>query len=1157
MNRESYLERLVRSSLNGNLPVLFFTLSLLLGIFALEFTSREEEPQIVVPMVDVLVSSPGLSAKQVERQVTIPLEKLLAQIPGVENVYSSSVSGQTSVTLRFYVGEDREKSILNTYNKLYSNQNKIPAVVTDWIVQPVEVDDVPIVVLALWSENEKLYSDFELRRVADEISTYIQAIPDTSEVNVTGGRPRTIRVLPLPESLAARKSTTADIVSALQLSNVLLQAGYRAFGQESVLLESGDFIRDVHELKQMVINVIDGRPVFLQDVAEIIDGPAEPVSYSWIDFSSRHPVFKARSDVNSQTDNFPAVTISIAKQRGSNAVNVASDVHQLIKKLKKELLPASIHVETLRDYGATANEKVSNLSYSLAFAVVTVVVFIAIFLGWRPALVVGLAVPVSYGVTLALDMALGYTINRVTLFALILSLGLLVDDPITGVDNIERFIKKPKGSLKDKIVAAIAEIKRPLVMSTVTIILAFIPLAFISGMMGPYMAPMAFNVPVSVITSTLVAFLVTPWLASKFLKVPDTVVSDTADLEKNNLQGEKLKYPDKEKQAGFYRTLLTPLLNDKRKAKNVLWVVLLLFIAAAMLPVFRLVPLKLLPFDNKNEIQIIIDMPESSSLEKTAAIAKRASQKIRRINEVLAVTSYVGQPSPMDFNGMVRRYYQRHFPYMADLRITLIDKSEREHQSHGIVLRLRKLLAPLNVNGISLKVVEVPPGPPVLSTLVAEVYGSTFTSYEKLQQSALLLQQRLQREAFVTEVDSTVEADSYRMRFITDKTKAALSGISTEDINQALLIANQGMVASHLPLEREAKPLPIKLRLPLTERSSMNDLARLQVKGRTGIVSQSSALGLDVAPQVLVALGELGRFERQLADKSIQRKDLKPVVYVMAELSGRTPAEVIADVSGDQGNGEQGKSQGKVSDWQTRNFMGLLTGNSAVGDGWQLPEDINIVWTGEGEWKITADVFRDMGIAFIFALIGIFIVLKIQTNSSALALIIMSAIPLTIIGIMPGFWMLNQFGEREIAGAPEPVLFTATAMIGMIALAGIVVRNSLILVEFIGQAREKGMALNEALIQAGTVRMRPVLLTAGTTMLGNLVIMLDPVFSGLAIAIISGIIASTLFSLLVVPVVYALVSGEHRDSQEPLRNKIHHTHSVGKATKNGEPSSDG
>jgi len=886
------------------------------------------------------------------------------------------------------------------------------------------------------------------------------------------------------------------------LSNVLQRAGDWVYGNETFVLESGDFVRSVAELQGLLVNIIDDLPVFLRDVATVIDGPDETDEYSWIGFGP------GSGKAAGLPENYPMVAISIAKHRGSNAVTVARDVHQKIEELRKQLLPPEVSIAVLRDYGQTANEKVNNLSSSLAFAIVTVVVFIGVFLGIREAILVGLAVPICYGITLAVDLALGYTINRVTLFALILSLGLLVDDPITGVDNIQRFLRRKGAELQGDIVRAIAEIRGPLLMSTVSIVLAFIPLGFITGMMGPYMAPMALNVPASVIVSTVVAFVVTPWLASKMLKPGAT----PGQAEDSGTSG-------KEAETGLlrlYRRFLEPFLQTRRRAKWVLWAVLLLFLAAAVLPAFRLVPLKLLPFDNKNEIQLVIDLPESSSLEKTAAVAEQAGTIARQLPEVDSIAAFVGIPSPIDFNGMVRRYYQRRGPNMADVRITLIDKAERRHQSHAVVLRLRDLIAPLNRDGVNIKVVEVPPGPPVLSTLVTEIYADELTPYEQQREAAVTVMDRLRREPYVVEVDSTVEDPQQRLRFITDKQKAALSGVATEDINATLSLANEGFVAGYLQLPRESVPLPVKLRLPLAERSSISDFERLRVKARPGIVQETTDQGLDSSAQPLVSLGELGAFESQWADRAVHRKDLQPVVYVTAEISGRTPAEIIADVTADLGADATGG--GTPRPWQDRNFL-----TPGGGDAWSLPQGISLSWSGEGEWRITVRVFRDMGLAFAFALIGIFFVLRIQTASTSLALIIMSAIPLTIIGIMPGFWLMNLFGERTIAGAPDPVLFTATAMIGMIALAGIVVRNSLILVEFITQARARGLALREALVQAGAVRMRPVLLTAGTTLLGNLIITLDPVFSGLALAIIFGIVASTAFTLLIVPVVYLLV----------------------------------
>ncbi len=1089
-----WLNNVVRISLGGGLPLVIFVLAILAGTIALLYTPREEEPQIVVPVVDVNVHAPGLSARQVERQVTTPLEKLLTQIPGVEHVYSSSSTGQSTVTLRFYVGENREDSLLNTYNKLYSNQHQIPPVVSEWFVHPAEVDDVPIVVLGLWSTAPARYGDYQVRRLAEEVATYLQTIERSSEVKVVGGRARKIQVRINPEALAAHQTSVLEITAALRASNLLRASGDWTFGNERVTLQTGDVVRSLTELGNLVVHVVDGNPIFLRDVAAITDGPAEPDYYTWLTLAG-----------DPENRDQPMVAISLAKQRGSNAVQVARDTHALMAELKATVIPPEIEVAVLRDYGETANEKVNNLTQSLIFALFTVVVFLGVFLGWRQAMVVALALPICYGVTLALDLALGYTINRVTLFALILALGLLVDDPITGVDNVTRHYggaSNPGTDRDSRIINAIAEIRIPLVMSTITIVVAFLPLAFITGMMGPYMAPMAFNVPVSVITSTLVAFLVTPWLAKKFLGTGDAANEDTMALEAERQQ--------------LYGRLLGPFITDVSKARKGLVITGVVFVIVCSLPLFRLVPLKLLPYDNKNEVQILIDLPESASLEETAAVARSVVNDVSRLPEVKVIAAFVGIGSPIDFNGLVRRYYQREADNLADLRLVLADKSAREHQSHHIVLRLRELLAPINDTGVVVKVVEVPPGPPVMSTLVAEIYSTPGVEYDVQESAALGLAERLRQEAHVVEVDTSVPGPSRVKRFVVDKRKAALSGISTRDVADTISTLNRGSYPTYLQFEREAAPLPIELRLARQDRQQEQDFLGLTIKG-TQQTSQSTQFGLEETPQPLVALGEIGHFETLAADHTIHRKDLKPVVYVTAEISGRTPAEVIADVHADLNTETE-----STTDWQDRNFF-----SSGAGITWSLPEGTDYSWRGEGEWQITLDVFRDMGIAFLFALVAIFVLLRVQTASVSLSLIIMSAIPLTMIGIMPGFWLLNQFGERMIAGAPEPVLFTATAMIGMIALAGIVVRNSLILVEFISQSRATGMPIQEALLKAGAVRMRPVLLTAGTTLLGNLVITLDPVFSGLALAIIFGIIASTLFTLFIVPVVYFLVFREH------------------------------
>jgi multidrug efflux pump subunit AcrB len=1084
--------------------------ALLGGIVSLMITPREEEPQIIVPLADVLVSAPGLSAQQVERQISTPLEKFLYQIDGVEYVYSMSMPERCVVTVRFHVGEDREDSLIKIYNKIFSHTDHIPAAVQSWVVKPIEIDDVPIVVAILWSENPHLTSDHELRRLAEEIEHDLQSIENTNKLQVTGGRPRQIRVELDPNALAARRTTPLEVAWAIDISNKLLPAGDVQVMDREIVVEAGDFIQSADELEKLVINVVDGVPVYLRDVARVIDGPAEPGSYTWIGFGP------ASNRLQKYPDVYPAVAISIAKKKGSNAVWVAQEVEDYFSKLNREIFPPEVHYRIIRNHGETANDKINNLVSSLLVAVLTVVIFIGIFLGWRAALVVGLAVPICYGVTLLLDLFAGYTINRVTLFALILALGLLVDDPITGVDNIERYLHIKQRPRPLRVLLAMAEIRSPLIMSTIAIIFAFAPLHYITGMMGPYMAPMAFNVPVSVIMSTVVAFLVTPWLAFKLLK------PSRGDSPYNITETRLYR---------IYASLLRPVLSTNGRSWMFLAIVALLFFFSALLPAFRLIPLKLLPYDNKNEFQVVVDMPEGTTLERTQGVVTALNTYLRSVPEVRDYTAFVGSPSPMDFNGMVRHYYLRQGAQYADIRVTLAERQRRSQQSHAILLRIRHDLEQIaKASNALIKLVEVPPGPPVISTITAELYGGEATSYKSLQRAAKAVEERLKREAFVVDVDTSVGDDQEKIIFVPDKEKAALSGIGTEDIAATIHLANQGLVAGFMNIPSEVNPLPVLLRLPLRIRTSADALTTLHVKGRPGITKIREKSGIRDAPQPLVPLAELGTLLPLVQDKIIYHKNLRPVVYVFAEVAGRTPAEIIQDVSSDM---NRDTTNSRPISLNRRTYL-----NSGGGLPWRLPEGIQVVWNGEGEWKITLRVFRDLGIAFAVALLGIFLVLRIQTGLSAMTAIIMLAIPLSIIGIMPGFWLLNHLGERVVAGFPNPILFTATAMIGMIALAGIVVRNSLILVEFIQGALRGGANLREALVQSGAVRMRPIFLTAGTTFLGNLVITLDPIFSGLAWAIIFGIGASTMFTLFVVPVLYNLVYGNKPGHGLPPRRDL-------------------
>jgi len=1076
--------------MNSFFPPILIALALLVGAAALWLTPKEEDPQIVVPMADVLIQAPGLSAQQVAKQVTQPLEKKVSQIDGVEYVYSTTQTGSARVTVRFYVGEDRESALVKLYNKLYANQDAIPAAVSEWAIKPVEIDDVPIVMAALRSDKPDTVDHYALRRIAEQATLDLKALPQTNVVNVVGGMPRQVLVAFDPAAMASYQISVADLTRAFSLSHQKRNAGDIQHQGQRYVLETGQWYQSRDDIRQLVVAVVNGKPVYLQDVATLSDGPTEASTDTWIQSQQ-------------QTKPHPAVFISIAKQKGSNAVTVADDVTRTLDRLANTRFPEGVEVEIIRNYGQTADAKVNNLVSSLGIAVLTVVVFVGLFLNWRSALVVAIAIPISYGAALGLDLAFGYSINRVTLFALILALGLIVDDPIASIDNIERHLthdNKPRGRT---IVLAMLEIKRALIMSTVAIVIVFTPMFFITGMMGPYMAPLAFNVPVSVVISTLVAFLVTPWLAKKIVRASNK--GDDYRLETTPLYR-------------GYRRLLLPLLENNRRAKRFLMVVGVLFVVAAMLPALRLVPLKLLPYDNKNEFQVVLDLPETASYVETSNALREMNTYLQQQAEVVSVSGFAGLASPMDFNGMVRHYFARNAPYQGELRVVLVDKQRRELQSHGLVTRLRDDLESIAAkHNADIQLVEMPPGPPVLATLVAEVYGAPSTPYADIQAQAQQVAARLEREALVSEVSTSIQGPLSRWQFVVDQEKAALSGVAITDINQALRAANQGVTLAHLADADEIDPLPVTLRLAPDARDKLDTLLALHIRGRAGVAKQSEQGALVDAPQPLVALSELGHFERQPVDQPIYHKNLQPVVYVYAEPIGRVPGEVVADVIADFNQPKTDTSRPLAA----RSYL-----DNGAGDGWQVRDDINVVWSGEGEWKITIDVFRDLGIAYGAALLGVFIVMLIQTGLPAVSGMIMLAIPLTVIGIMPGFWLLNGL-SGDINGYPNPALFTATAMIGMIALAGIVVRNSLVLIEFIQQSLARGMELSEALIQAGAVRMRPILLTAGTTLLGNVIITLDPIFNGLAWAIIFGIAASTVFTLLVVPVVYNLAYQNH------------------------------
>ncbi len=1070
-DRPSFTTRIVEQFLKTNLSIVLIVLSLLAGVVALYVTSREEEPQIVVPMADVYVHFPGASAQEVENLVATRLEKLLWQIDGVEYVYSMSKPDLAIVTVRFYVGEHREHSIIKLYNKIEQNIDLVPPGVAGWVVKPIEIDDVPIVNLTLYS-NE--VDDHVLRRVAEEIIDRLQGIKNTGRTCLVGGRPRQVEVKINVKRLAAHQLSPLDLEQTLRGANLTLPSGAFEAGNREILIRGGTFFSSTEEVANLVVGVFDSKPIYMRDVAEVVDAMVEHSTYTRLNFGPACR-YKGIDGENALSEEYQAVTLAIAKRKGTNAVWVANEVLDEVERLKGTVIPSNVDVLVTRNYGETANDKINGLVEALIVAIVSVIALIGFFLGWRGTIPVAIAIPVTYCLTLLANYLFGYTVNRVTLFALILSLGILVDDPITDVENIYRHFQMRLRPPHESVLAAISEVRPILIMTTIAVIIAFLPMSFITGMMGPYMRPMALNVPITVIMSTVVAFTITPWASYYLLKG----MYGRTEEKPFNLHA-SMRYR-------IYTLILSIFLRSRRRSFLLLAGVLFLLVISMSLPLLRLVPLKMLPFDNKNELQLVIDLPEGTTLEEADKVVRVFEDYLKTMPEVTDFESYVGCASPMDFNGMVRHYYLRKGSNLADIRINLIDKSRRKQQSHAISLRVRNDLEEIaNRYNVQLKIVEVPPGPPVISTLVAEIHGQPGHTYNDLISVAKTVRGRMEKEYRVVDVDDTIEAEQHEFVFTTDKRKAALNEINTADITRTLKMVLTGEMVGTVHIPSERHPLNIMVRLPRSERSSINDLKQLYIRGKNGN---------------LVQLGELGVFKPGSLDKSIYHKNLKPVVYVFGEMAGRSPVEAILD----------------LQSYFKKN---------------PVPKGFNIVWSGEGEWKITVDVFRDLGIAYAAALVGIYILLVAQSGSYLMPIIIMLAIPFTLIGIMPGFCLLNLIGSQTVGGFDNPIFFTATAMIGMIALAGIVLRNSGLLIDFINNALKEGKPLEEALMESGAVRVRSIVLTAGAALLGNIVITLDPIFSGLAWAIIFGLFASTTFTLIVIPVVYWLIYGEQKSADQ-------------------------
>jgi multidrug efflux pump subunit AcrB len=1038
--------------IDSKLTPLVIAGSLLLGAFAVWKLPREEEPQIIVPMVDVFVQMQGASAREVEERVTKPMEKLLWEIPGVEYIYSTSSPGMSTAIVRFLVGQDEERAIVRLNQKLAANLDLIPLGASPPLVKPRSIDDVPILALTF---SSKRYGDFELRRIAAQVDDAIKQTPDVSAVSLIGGQRREIQITLNQARLAAYNLSPMQVVGALGLSNRRLPSGQFASGNQQFLLETGEFLRTSEDVRNVVAGVANDKAILVRDVAEVGDGGEDPSEY--VRYSDGKGFL-------------PAVTIAVSKRKGTNAVIVAEDVLNRLERLRGSVVPSDVQMTVTRNYGDTAKEKSNELLYHMLIAVISVSVLIAITLGFRESLIVFIAIPVTLALTLTVFYLYGYTLNRITLFALIFSIGILVDDAIVVVENIVRHWRMPENHARppfEVAIEAVDEVGNPTILATLAVVAAILPMAFVGGLMGPYMRPIPIGASAAMLFSLLVAFIVTPWAAVRILKSGGA-----------HHAGDREDFVTR-----LYRKFMGNLLHRPLFRWSFVGGVVVLLLASCALFYTGFVKVKMLPFDNKSEFQVIVDMPNGTTLEQTARVVQLLGEETQKQREVVNIQTYTGTASPYNFNGLVRHYYLRRGPNVADIQVNLLPKDARDLQSHEIAKQVRQRLLPIAERfGARIKVAEVPPGPPVLETLVAEVYGPVMEGRIAL---ARKIRDLFKQTKGVVDVDWYVEDDQTKYRLLVDQQKASLNGISEDDIARAMQVASAGYRAGLLHQDAEKEDVSLTVRLDRATRSDMERIQGLKISGRNGRT---------------VSLGELVHTETVIEDKSIYHKNLLPVTYVTADIAGEIESPVYAVL-------KLGPEIDKITipeGYQIEQHMAALPSD---------PDRYSMKW--DGEWHITYEVFRDLGIAFAAVLILIYGLVVGWFQSFLTPLIIMAAIPFSLVGTLPAHGLMHAF-------------FTATSMIGFIAGAGIVVRNSIILVDFIELRLHEGMPLDEAVIDAGAVRFRPMMLTAAAVVVGSSVILFDPIFQGLAIALMAGEIASLLLSRMTVPVLFYIFNKRRR-----------------------------
>ncbi|MEO5363817.1 MAG: efflux RND transporter permease subunit [Magnetococcus sp. DMHC-8] len=1036
----------------------------LLGLFAVLITPKEEEPQISVTFANVFIPYPGASAKEVDRVVSVPAQQVLSEIDGVKNIYAVSRPGMSVLTVRYEVGEDRTAAILRIYNAIFSNQDFLPRNlgVGQPLVKPKGIDDVPIVTLTLWSANPDRTAA-ELTQISHSLETELKRVPGTRDVYTIGGQQRIAHVLLDPQKLAGYGIAPADLESGLGGANYSRNLGNITRDNRSIPVQAGTFLSTPEELDELVVGVFNGAPVFLRDVAQVKMETGQPETYLWFGTGpgAEKKGLKTRGE-------FPAVTLAVAKKAGTNAVAIASSVIDQVEQLRAHLLPDDVQVTITRDYGVTADAKASKLIGKLAFATFFVVLLVFIAMGWREAIIVGVAVTLTLALTLFANWAVGFTLNRVSLFALIFSIGILVDDAIVVVENIHRHLGLSHKPLLEIIPAAVGEVGGPTILATFTVIAALLPMAFVTGLMGPYMSPIPINASIGMLLSLIVAFVVTPWLSLKGLQAV------AAHHQHQGGGGEEVS----PRVLGFFTRIYRPFVMSPRFVANQLLLgllVLLLIAGSLWLAVNQSVVMKMLPFDNKSEFQVVVDMPEGTTLEETAGVVRELTAHLATIPEVTDYEAYVGTSSPVGFNGLVRQYYLRSGHNVADIQVNLTDKHDRTRKSHEIARALR---APLQKIGLpwqaNIKVVEVPPGPPVQSPLVAEVYGPDYDGQIRV---ARAVRQIFEKTPDIVDVDDSIETPGQRLIVQVDRQKAALLGVPQQAVVDLLMTALHGTELSYLHREDVKLAIPIRLELPLAAKADPAAILSLRVKSGSG---------------TLVSLSELATVQTAPLENAIYHKDLVPVVYVTGDMAGHldSPLYGMMDII-------RAMQQVTVEGGQAivQKFIEQPT----------TPYHYSIKW--DGEWQVTYETFRDMGIAYAVGLLMIYLLVVAQFQSYLVPLIIMAPIPLTVIGVMPGHALLGA-------------QFTATSMIGMIALAGIIVRNSILLVDFVNEEVAAGIPFRDAVIRAGAIRSKPIILTGLAAMLGAFFILDDPIFSGLAISLIFGIFISTILTLLVIPLMY-------------------------------------